>query len=328
MTRKIGLPFFINRNRSRVGILIGIAVSFAVLAVLSGYVWVIDVDGNETVSDREIIAAFEESGLKIGCRASKINKVELQTDALAKLDEISWASVNVTGSVAVIEVHEATDVPEIEERRPVGNVIASKDGQVEIIEPYRGSAAVKPGATVTEGDLLISGANESRTQTALFTDAEGYVVAETDIDVVVSHALTQKIAVPKVKRVYCLSLLGREIPLGKKSDCDMCFRSERMMKINGVTLPFGIIFYTCTDFSEKTQKLPVHESRLYALNSYALESYNDTLHVQVITSDVTLNESSGTETVCGKYFCYENITDYRPFYVEESSEQPQENSEQ
>lgn len=327
ITTKTGLPFLINRNRSRVGILIGIAVSFAVLGVLSGYIWVIDVEGNETVSDSEIIAAFAENGLKIGCRASGINKVELQINALAKLDGISWASVNIDGSAAVIEVHEAMDTPEIEERRSTGNIIASKDGQVEIVEPYRGSAAVKPGATVTEGSLLISGAVETRTQSALFTDASGYVVAATTIDTVVTQGTTQTVVVPKVKRVYYLSILGKEIPLGKKNNCAMCFTSKKMMQIADTTLPFGIVCRTCTDFTEKSQKQSAAESRLTAMNSYGLKSYQDTLHAQIIRSDTTISESAFGETVCGKYFCYENIAEFRPFSVEENAEELQENEE-
>ena len=324
MTRKKGLPFFINRNRSRVGILIGIAVSFAILAVLSGYIWVIDVEGNESISDSEIISAFEENGLKIGCRASKINKVELQINSLAQLSDISWASVNIDGCTAVIEVHEATDKPDIEERRGTGNIIASKDGQVEIIEPYRGSAAVKPGATVTEGTLLISGASETRTQSAVFTDADGYVVAETNIDIVAAQGLIRNEAVPSVKKVYYISILGRIIPLGKKPDCDMCFVSSKMMEIGDTTLPFGIICNTCTDFTPESQKLSAPEARLTAMNSFALASYNDTLHAQIISYDATVSENSFGETVCGKYFCYENIAAYSPFSIEEIDNQSQE----
>ena len=61
-----GLPFWVQRYRRRVGLLVGIGL-FCLCVGLSGqFVWSIELNGNQTVSDDAILQSLEEMGLHRG----------------------------------------------------------------------------------------------------------------------------------------------------------------------------------------------------------------------------------------------------------------------
>lgn len=320
MTKKVGLPFFINRHIKRTGLIAGFAVLVVTLIILSGHVWIIDITGNEKISDTEVLEAFEAAGLTIGSRISTLDITKIENQAVIALNKASWAAINFKGCVAEINIRELKETPEIEKHSGYSNIIARKDGQVEILEVYRGSAAIMLGQTVTKGDLLISGVTESKTQLSLFADADGYAVAKTNISVETqtSNKITELI--PKTKKVWSFYFLGKEIFPPRKED-GVCYTHKSRLQINGKTLPFGINYRLYTVFEEKEKTISQAEAKLMAINNYALESYNQTLHAQIINSDVELVQDKDKVTVKGNYFCYESIGESVSFEVEETETQ-------
>ena len=63
---RYGLPFFLHRHKRRIGLLCGAAVAVLIVCILSSMIWTIDVQGNEAVSDTEILAVFEELASESG----------------------------------------------------------------------------------------------------------------------------------------------------------------------------------------------------------------------------------------------------------------------
>lgn len=319
ITRKVGLPFFIGRYIKRKGLIFGFAVLAAILVVLSGHVWIIEVSGNENISRLEVVEAFEHAGLKIGSNIKKLDITAIENKAVPYLENVSWAAINFRGCVAEIKVRELDEKPEIETHTGYSNIIARKDGQVEILEVYRGSASIIHGQTVTKGDLIISGISESKTQQTLFNDADGYVVAKTNISVETFTPRTITRLIPKTKKIWSLYFLGKEILPPRKED-GVCYEHRKRLTINGKVLPFGINYRLYTTFEEKEETISSAEAELMAINDYALESYNSTLHAQIIDKEVGLAETDDGFTVRGKYFCYENIGERVSLEIEETTE--------
>lgn len=316
LVRKHGLPFLINRIMRHTGLIIGFAVMLLTLSILSGRIWIIEVDNGTTIPTEEILDAYEASGLSVGT-GKRIDLNILCADASAKLDEASWTTVNIIGSTATIKVREVRKTPQIDEAKGTANIVALKDGQVEIIEPYRGSAAVREGQTVTEGGLLISGVTENRIQSNIFSDAEGYVVAETGISVKKSTPAHAAVLLPENRKVYSIYFLGKEIPLGRKGRGNVC-RHEKRLCIGGRKMPFGIYCDVYTDFTEKEITVSERENLLTAINDYSLEAYHSTLHTQNISKDISVQKNKNGYTVSGIYRCYENIGKKIPFEIEET----------
>ena len=316
MISKHGIPFFADKWLRKSGLIIGFALAAVILAILSGHIWVIEVDNDTDIPDEKIIQSYEDAGLKIGSN-KRVDVKQLRSDVLTSLDDVSWTTVNISGMTATIKVRKVNKIPEMAEQSGISNIIALKDGQVEIIEPYRGSAAVKAGQTVTKGDLLISGVTESRIQSYIFSDADGYVVADTNIKV--KNKTDKKITelVPENKKVYYLFILGKEIPLGFNREYDSCYLHKSWMYIGGKKMPFGVYYRVFTTFKENEVITDKNEVVLSAINDYSLRAYNDTLHSQIISENIKLESGNDAVEITGNYFCYENIGDKVPLEVEE-----------
>ena len=88
---KEGMPFHRRRYRGRVGLLIGAGIFVAFLAVMSGFIWRMEVSGNEKLEDSEIIAVLERLGVSPGTWRSTIDVRECERLAMLELHEISWS---------------------------------------------------------------------------------------------------------------------------------------------------------------------------------------------------------------------------------------------
>ncbi len=315
--KKAGLPFLIHKYTKRTGMIVGFVMMFTALFFLSGRVWLVEVSGNEALSDRAVIEAFEESGLHIGSKISRLERTEIENGAMLVLGDVSWASYNVNGCSVELSVRERKHVPDIETHSGTANVVASKDGQIVLLEAYRGTASVKCGEAVTKGDLLVSGITESRIDTNLYTDADAYVVARTEIEVQTKTPYKTKELIPQTKKIWSLYILGKEIFPAKERDGD-CYLHRARLTINGKTLPFGINYRIYTTYKEQEKTVSKAEAELTAINEYALESYDRTKHTQILSSDVRIEHTDDGVIITGRYICYENIGEISVFEVEET----------
>lgn len=320
ITKKSGLPFIINRHIRRKGLIAGLIILALVLNLLSGHIWIVEVTGNTTIPDNEIIEAFEQAGLTVGKSIKKIRRSEIESKAMLLLNNATWAAINIKGCTAEINIRELEKIPDIETHQGTSNIVARKDGQIEILEVYRGSAATKRGEAVTKGDLLISGVSESKTQLSLFTDADGYVVARTKIDIETNTPYKMTALVPKTKKIRSFYFLGIEI-LPKRNLEGVCYEHRSRLQIGEKTLPFGINYRLYTVYEEKEITISKAHARLMAMSDYSLEHLKDTNHAQIITQQAEMTETEDGIRIKGNYSCFENIGQSQPFETEEIDEE-------
>lgn len=314
--KKVGLPFLINKYESHSGLLIGLVAVVLVLSLMSNHIWVINVNGNVTVSDEKIEQVFHDAGLKIGIRKNKFSASNINSDAVLGIGELSWASINVDGAVAEIEVREVIKRPTVEKSSGTSNIVARKDGQIEIIEPYNGSAAVKNGQTVLCGELLVSGITQVKNGMSVFTDAQGYAVARTKIELEVPIERERTVLKSKIQKIYSVYFLGKELGFSKRKNQETLYQHQARLYVHGVKMPFGINYTQYTDFERETESFSQEYAELLALNDYALKSYGETLHAQIISQKVSINNGK----VVGEYSCFENICERKAFVVEETEQ--------
>ena len=264
--KKVGLPFVIRKYESHTGLFVGFFVVLLILSIMSNHIWVVNIHGNTTVDSEKIADVFSDAGLSIGVRKNKFDASDINSDAVLSIGELSWASINIDGSVAEIEVREAMHRPSLEKYYGTSNIVACKDGQVEIIEPSKGAAAIKGGQTVMEGSLLVSGISRVKSGMSVFNDADGYIVARTKINVDVPIENNSVVLKPKTRKIYSLFFLGKELPVSKKREADTVYRHKSWLYIHGVRMPFGIFYTQYTDFEEENKTADKELSELSALN--------------------------------------------------------------
>ena len=152
-----GAPFFLGRIRRRYALWGTLFACLALLVWGSFFIWDFDIEGNETVSDQEILRALEKYGVAFGTYGYAVDSFDLRNNILLEMPELSYIAVNVRGCRAYVQVRERVFAPEIVSRRDPGNTVAAKDALVTAIQPWDGEKQVLPGTTVREGQLLISG---------------------------------------------------------------------------------------------------------------------------------------------------------------------------
>lgn len=177
--KKEGAPFFVGRLRRRYALLVCLAVCSLGMVFGSFFIWDITVDGAHTVPEEAILRALEKNGVGFGTFGFSINGEDLRNHILLDIPELSWISVNVSGCRAYVQVRERVPAPVLDDRRTPSNVVARRAGLVLNIQAYIGSKCVLKGDTVEEGQILISGVEDTDTFGARMTAGMGKVTART-----------------------------------------------------------------------------------------------------------------------------------------------------
>lgn len=155
--KRAGLPFIIQKYKKRKAFAAGFLIAVILFCALSSFVWRIDVEGNEKVSENVILSRLAELGFKVGSPRFGVDVYHLQNEILKKEKSLSWIWVDIKGTRANVSVKEKVPAPEIIDDTVPSNIIASKDGLVTRVIALSGEAAVREGDVVDKGDLLISG---------------------------------------------------------------------------------------------------------------------------------------------------------------------------
>lgn len=297
--KKIGLPFLIFHNKHRLALPVAAVIFAAVFFMMSKFIWTVEVVGNENIPSEDIIAVFEELGVKAGKLKSSIDAGKVSDEALLMIDGIDWAFVNFNGSNASIEVREKTDVPEIRKNSDVPtNIVSSVDGVVKRIDLYKGTKCVNVGDAVMQGDVLVTGVVTNMDTSVSFCRAQAYVSVQTNL--IISQQVRRNCfsrVYTKSKKRYVLSFFSLEIPLNflfpVKGEYDY-FESSCFLESNGKKLPIGIVCQRYDCFERKTVAVPEKLARFSAIESFmdeASKTFSDKLvlsgHVDVGKKEVS-----------------------------------------
>lgn len=156
IVEEAGLPAFLGKFRRRYGMAAGALLFLLLLTVVSRFVLVVEIEGNETVSDSAILAALQDHGFGVGSYGPGVDVRDLSNRMLLDMEELSFLTVDITGIRARVIVREAEPVPEIEDERLLTDIAAARDGFIVDINAVSGRPAVEEGQAVLEGEVLIS----------------------------------------------------------------------------------------------------------------------------------------------------------------------------
>lgn len=251
---RYGLPFFTARYKKRYGIPAGAAVFFAFLTFMSGFVWSVEVAGNGSVPEKEIIAECKELGIYEGIRKGEISPASAKLQLLLKDNRLSWCAFNIEGCYLTVDVTEAKKKEE--DNSVPTNLKAAADGIIKKIDITSGNCIVKVGDTVAAGDILVSGIDE-RAEGTRFVHSIGSITAATEREITVTanyrQKTGQKTGKKKTKRV--LSFFNIKIPLylGCERGTYNAKTSVKTLKLFGKRLPIAI-YEKRFEFTKETEK--------------------------------------------------------------------------
>ena len=289
-------------------------VSVTLASVSSLFLWNIEIEGNDKLSDAQILRALSDCGVDYGVFWPSLSSDEVRSRVVAEMPEIAWLSLNVRSSRAQIVVHERVDKPErVNEKAPC-DIVAAKSGVIKRMSVLEGESAAVPGSAVAEGDVLVRGLMSSETGDERHVHSMAQVIADTWYEISAQTPLTEDRKTEKVHTDTAFSLI-----IGKKrinffsdsrnkhTSCDKINKLRYISLGDVFTLPLGYAIESTTQYETKAVPIDEKESveRMKAdLRSELQRRIGDG---QIVSEEYSVSKTEGLLTVTLRAQCTENI---------------------
>lgn len=152
---KHGFPFIIEKYKNRYLFNLGFCLFWVSVFALSQFIWLLEINGNSTISDAEILAFCKSRNICAGTYKHAVDIEKLKTDIRKKYPQISWISVVQRGTKLSVNI--AENVPDVSvpsDAEPC-DIISVKDCVITEIIAQNGTPVVNVGEAVKKGDILI-----------------------------------------------------------------------------------------------------------------------------------------------------------------------------
>ncbi|MBO5555629.1 MAG: sporulation protein YqfD [Oscillospiraceae bacterium] len=238
--------------RRRWALLLAAILVGAGLWVSSLFIWEIEVQGCERLSQGKVLRALADCGVEQGSYWPSLTVDLVRSRMLSRMPEVAWMTVNVSGSRAVVLIQERMEKPEIYAEQGVSDLVAERTGIVARLRVENGYPLVQEGQTVVQGETLVSGTVENLSGPSRELRARGSVLADTwyECTAVCPPAAEQKEEILGRSSRFALKLGRRRINFyrkGKKT-LDGCDRivHEYKIGIEGLfALPLTLVREDC-----------------------------------------------------------------------------------
>ena len=161
--------------RRRPGALVGAALALAAALVLSQFVWRVEINGAGPYR-ADIAAYLTEAGYVPGAQRDALDATALERSLTLRYPEVAWFHAYVSNVTLVVDVTRGVPMPDLPSARP-GDVVALRDGIVDSVRVYAGTAAVEAGDAVRAGQVLIRGEERGADGAVVPVAARGAVIA-------------------------------------------------------------------------------------------------------------------------------------------------------
>ena len=309
-----GTPFFLGRIRRRYGLWVTLGVCTALLFWGAFFIWDFEIEGNETVSQQEILRALDKYGIGFGTYGYDVDSSELRNHILLEIPELSYIAVNVRGCRAYVQVRERIPAPEIISKREPGNTVAAKDALVTAIQPWDGEKMVLPGTTVKAGQLLISGVVQNDVGGVRYLRGMGKIYGRTwyHLQCRVPLTVREKVYTGEEKTRQAL-LIGKNrwnLYFGSSilgDTCDKILSWDKWELPGGVALPVTVVTEK-SRFYELGERERTREEALALAETVLAERLEGYLEEgEVLSREISAAEQDGNLVVTLSAECREQI---------------------
>lgn len=297
---KRGGVFTVRKYRRRIGMLIGLVLAFAMVAYLSNVVMIVEVYGNETLTDKQVISLLRDQGIRIGAFIPSVDLREAERRIVSSSDDIAWVGLRSKGCKIQAEISEIGEFPDIVPTSVPCNIVSSRDAQiVEIKNVHMGMLVRMLHDGVKKGDLLISGTVDDGKGGVYFAHSMGEIIGRYTEKVVFRQAFEDErfdYGEKTVRKKLCF--FGLEIPLyiGKNNFGNYEYDEEtRYAELWGIKFPIGIISAEYKPYDIVPVSYSPEQAKTILEDKISLYERNffDGEDVTVVDKEVFFSEDSG-----------------------------------
>jgi similar to stage IV sporulation protein len=321
-TGRKGFIFKALLYKGRYGIFAGLLASFIMVFFLSNIAMKIDITGNETMSDAEVAAVLEETGIYIGAYLPHVNLLAAERTIIANVSGVAWAGIKRNGPIVSVEISEMSGKPEITPTNMPCNVIATKNAQiVKINQVQLGMLKPMLGDTVKSGDVLVSGVVEGKLGNTYYVHALADITGRYTERITFNQSYIdreQKFSNSFTRRE--LFIFGLEIPLTpgfSNIENAEIEEAKNYFELFSLKMPIGIITTEIRPYKtiETTLTPELAKDRLDAKIARYEENFLLDEGVTIIEREVTYTENEDSSSVTVEYILESNICQTQYIYV-------------
>ena len=173
--RPAQLSAFLGALARRPGALAGAVLAVVLAAVLTQFVWRVEVHGAGPYRV-EVASYLREAGYVPGAPRASVDAEALERALTLRYPDVAWFHAYVSNVTLVVDVSLGVPMPELPATEP-GDVVAVRDGIVDAVRVYAGTAAVEAGDAVRQGQVLIRGEERAADGAVTPVAARGVVTA-------------------------------------------------------------------------------------------------------------------------------------------------------
>lgn len=223
--QKCGLPFFVPKIKKRSIFGIGFILCFLFLLLMSRYIWTIDIEGNQTITEDVFLDFLAEYGIKSGMKKKDIDMEQLEHTIREKYQVVTWTSGRIEGTRLTIQLRENAYLDivdqEPEDSLEGTDIVADKDGTVVGMITRKGVPQVGIGDEITAGQILVSGQIPIYNEDTTVREMK-YCRSDADISLRCTYRMRERLPVYYQQKEYTgesrtrlfIQVLDKEIPLG------------------------------------------------------------------------------------------------------------------
>ena len=264
--RKRGMPFIINKYKKRKIFFITLIIITILIGISTNYIWNINIEIEENFEIENIEQDIKDAGLEIGMNKNKIDTQEIINKIRLKRNDVSWIGIELKGTNAIIKIVKAKEAPEIIDEKDHSNIVSNKSGIITKIIAQNGTALVKVGDKVEEGQILINGIMEGKYTGIRYVHSLGEVEAITKYKKTKKIPLktTEKVNTGKKETKYKIKINNFQInfykTLSKFKFYDTIETEKKFKIFSNLYLPISIIKITNQEFEEIEKQYTVEEA--------------------------------------------------------------------
>lgn len=309
-----GFYCFVQKALKRPGMVLGAALMAGLIYASSLFVWDVNIIGNNSVTDNDIKKGLRQAGLYEGVLKSKVDPGSVRNRYIISDRRISWMSVILYGTAANVEVIESEIAPPREDKAPMSNIVALRDGIIERVDAVWGQSVVEPGQVVSKGELLVSAVVKTRKENELLTGARASVWARTQRTFQVRVPLVNNkkhYTGNKVNR-YTVMVMGKDIELPHLSRLDDtifdCTYEIITPKVFGsIELPFVIKKEVLRGYGKEKAEISIGQGRKKAEAEMSALIEREIGSAPVVNKEMNFEITDSTVILTCNIECVENI---------------------
>lgn len=312
--KKKGFPFILNKYRKRRIFAIFLILVIILIGMSSNYVWNIEVIEENGNNLENIMQNLNQSGLAVGKRKSEINTKEVINKVRLERNDIAWMGIELKGTNAIVKVVKSDEKPDIIDENEYCSIVADKAGIITKISAQNGTANVKVGDTINEGETLINGWVEGKYTGIRYVHAKGEIQAKVwyTKHKFIEYNTTEKRETGNQEEKYAIKFNNFKINLGKGvSNFEIydTIETENKFKIfSDFYLPISIVKTTNKEIENVQKKYNKEEAKTLGIKELEEELNNEIENKDnIVNKNINTYENENGLDVYVTYEVLENI---------------------